>query len=537
MEKVKNLPVMRVVAIAVVIAIVFGLSAVMMSYTASAEDSTSTADDVVSQLGTLGNYDCIKFKAGQKIDFMTLYNRVQALSSTYVNGAIFGYKDGKFTSFTNNSFLVRPSTNGAYYDFVFCSNVIYGAWLLGDKSVYDTAYAQFGLFQSNYCGMWVGVKDNEPTILGATKLAASPQDFYDANGEIMYLVFTGSNNVWSSQDSKDFRNDIVNNLTDRDYKDIDTGNEPSAEFLSFKGTGSSGLYLIDWVTAGQQYPIVDFRIDDNGNYHKYALRISGNSNYAEILKGIWDRQEIKEASSAALNGVGVLLLLKTALSLGTKAVVSIAGASTPIGALFLNVPTKDVAGYVMLAAQNKLVQEYDTLSYDNIRTLSSETMNFSEGSTTVSKAVSLCLSDYVSVVPNTLYKLEIIDVTESKLLDVAYFSSRRGYTQSDSGYGTVVSDYDNKNDLDNDIDNNNGYSNGNKNNGDKFASDNPYDIIKNNNEFYSQLDISNIFGSLQSSASSLGSFFQACMSIIPAGILAVIIGGLSIVIILRILGR
>lgn len=537
MEKIKNLPVMRVVAIAVVIAIVFGLSAVMMSYTASAEDSTTTADDFVSQLGTLANYNCIKFKAGQKIDFMTLYNRAQSSPTTYVYGAIFGYKDGKFTTFTNNSVSVRPSSDGTYKDIYFCGNVMYGAWLLSEKSVYDTAYAQFGFYQSSYCSMWIGVKDNEPEIRGSTKLAASPQDFYDANGETMYLVYTGSDALWGAQELKDFRNDIINNLTDSNYKDIDTESEPSAEFLSFKGTGSSGLYLIDWITAGQQYPIVDFRIDDKGNYHKYALRISGNSNYAEILKGIWDRQEIKESSSAALNGVGVLLLLKTALSLGTKAVVSIAGASTPIGALFLNVPIKDVTGYVMLAAQNKLVQEYDTLSYDNIRTLSSDTMNFSDSSTTVSKAVSLCLSDYVSVVPNTLYKLEIIDVTESKLLDVVYFSSRRGYTQSDSGYGTVVSDYDNKNDLDNDIDNNNGYSNGNKNNGDKFTSDNPYDIIKNNNEFYSQLDISNIFGSLQSSASSLGSFFQACMSIIPAGILAVIIGGLSIVIILRILGR
>lgn len=145
------------------------------------------------------------------------------------------------------------------------------------------------------------------------------------------------------------------------YKDIDTGASPSAEFLSFKGTESSGLYLVDWVQAGQQYPIVDFRIDDKGNYHKYALRISGNSNYAEILKGIWDRQEMKEAASAASNAVGVFLLLKAAASLGTKAVVSIAGAATPIGALFLNVPKKDVTGYVMLAAQNKLVQEYDTL--------------------------------------------------------------------------------------------------------------------------------------------------------------------------------
>lgn len=97
------------------------------------------------------------------------------------------------------------------------------------------------------------------------------------------------------------------------YKDIDTGASPSAEFLSFKGTESSGLYLVDWVQAGQQYPIVDFRIDDKGNYHKYALRISGNSNYAEILKGIWDRQEMKEAASAASNAVGVFYYLKLLL--------------------------------------------------------------------------------------------------------------------------------------------------------------------------------------------------------------------------------
>ena len=53
MEKVKNLPVMRFVAFAVALAIILGLSSVILSLTASAE----TADDVVSQLGTLGNYD------------------------------------------------------------------------------------------------------------------------------------------------------------------------------------------------------------------------------------------------------------------------------------------------------------------------------------------------------------------------------------------------------------------------------------------------------------------------------------------------
>lgn len=535
MEKVKNLPVMRLVAFAVAVAIILGLSSAMLSFTASAE----TADDVVSQLGTLGNYDCVKYKAGQHISFEFLRSIYNRFNSPYVCGVVLGYKDGKFVSISKASTRVilgsRSSTDSSLL-FSYCTSNLYES---SYPDQYDVYYHYFltnndtGKYGASSFRSKNGVGGNGGFIV----LADSYSDYVNRFGDTCYFVYTTSSNKWSDSQFQTLEKDIIDNLNDSNYKDIDTGTSPTAEFLSFKGTGSSGLYLIDWITAGQQYPIVDFRIDDKGNYHKYALRISGNSNYAEILKGMWDRQEIKEASSAALNGVGVLLLLKTALSLGTKAVVSIAGASTPIGALLLNVPTKDVASYVMLAAQNKLVQEYDTLSYDNIRTLSSETMNFSESSTTVSKAVSLCLSDYVSVVPNTLYKLEIIDVTESKLLDVAYFSSRRGYTQSDSGYGTVVSDYDNKNDLDNDIDNNNGYSNGNKNNGDKFSSDNPYDIIKNNNEFYSQLDISNIFGSLQSSASSLGSFFQACMSIIPAGILAVIIGGLSIVIILRILGR
>lgn len=535
MEKIKNLPVMRVAAFAVVVAIILGLSASMLSFTVSAE----TVDDVVSQLGTLGNYDCIKFKPGQHMTFEFLRDIYHRFNHQYVYGVVLGYKDGKFVSISNAStrLSIKPrSSSDSSLVVSFCSVNMYESEYPGK---YDVYYQHFvtNADSGKYGSTCFHSKNGTGGDAGFIVLANSYSEFINQYGDTLYLVYTASNSSWSDKQFVSLQNDIIDNLNDSNYKDIDTGSEPSAEFLSFKGTGSSGLYLIDWITAGQQYPIVDFRIDDKGNYHKYALRISGNSNYAEILKGMWDRQEIKEASSAALNGVGVLLLLKTALSLGTKAVVSIAGASTPIGALFLNVPTKDVAGYVMLAAQNKLVQEYDTLSYDNIRTLSSETMNFSESSTTVSKAVSLCLSDYVSVVPNTLYKLEIIDVTESKLLDVAYFSSRRGYTQSDSGYGTVVSDYDNKNDLDNDIDNNNGYSNGNKNNGDKFSSDNPYDIIKNNNEFYSQLDISNIFGSLQSSASSLGSFFQACMSIIPAGILAVIIGGLSIVIILRILGR
>ena len=247
---------------------------------------------------------------------------------------------------------------------------------------------------------------------------------------------------------------------------------------------------------------------------------------------------MKEAVSAASNAVGVFLLLKAAASLGTKAVVSIAGAATPIGALFLNVPNHDMSGYVMLAAQNKLVKEYDSLSYDDIRTLTSDNMIFTDGSSTVSKAVSLCLSDYVSVVPNTLYKLEIIDATESKLLDVAYFSSRRGYQKSDSGYGTNITDYDNSADLDNDIDNNNGYTGGSSSNGGKLDTDNPNDIIDTDyNNSLANINISDIIVSLRTSIASVGVFFQSCWALFPPAIWSIILLGLSLIVVLRLLGR
>lgn len=421
-----------------------------------------------------------------------------------------------------------------YHIIYFCGSQFTYEWI---PDSFESAYFQFGFYNNNYCNSCIRIKNGEPSMGGSSIIGDKNVSFTDTYGDTMYIVFTGVDGSWSSTDQKNFVDDVINNHKDSDYKDSSIAT-PSAEFLSFKGTESSGLYLVDWVQAGQQYPIVDFRIDDKGNYHKYALRISGNSNYAEILKGIWDRQEMKEAASAASNAVGFFLLLKAAASLGTKAVVSIAGAATPIGALFLNVPNHDMSGYVMLAAQNKLVKEYDSLSYDDIRTLTSDNMNFSEGSSSVSKAVSLCLSDYVSVVPNTLYKLEIIDVTESKLLDVAYFSSRRGYQKSDSGYGTNITDYDNSADLDNDIDNNNGYTGGSSSNGGKLDTDNPNDIIDTDyNNSLANINISDIIVSLRTSIASVGVFFQSCWALFPPAIWSIILLGLSLIVVLRLLGR
>ena len=539
--------VMRIVAIAVSIAIVIGFSSVIFQVTASAEnvDNVNALDLSAHQLGSLGSYPVIGIPTSSLLaDYISTSDESGSMSMrdyflpfVVFNGDIYYYNRLVYIGYHKSYFDKFPNCALAFYGQ--CNfSPIYDSLKSGNTS--PSKKFDYRYFSFSESGNTLTVTNSEypSNTWTVTYEFKSASGVTLSSSNVNRILFARVKTCLSTDDTVDV-SDLSPYINSSDtYKDIDTGASPSAEFLSFKGTESSGLYLVDWVQAGQQYPIVDFRIDDKGNYHKYALRISGNSNYAEILKGIWDRQEMKEAASAASNAVGVFLLLKAAASLGTKAVVSIAGAATPIGALFLNVPKKDVTGYVMLAAQNKLVQEYDTLSYDDIRTLTSDNMNFSEGSSTVSKAVSLCLSDYVSVVPNTLYKLEIIDVTDSKLLDVAYFSSQRGYQKSDSGYGTNITDYDNSADLDSDIENNNGYTGGSSSNGGKLDTDNPNDIIDTDyNNSLANINISDIIVSLRTSIASVGVFFQSCWALFPPAIWSIILLGLSLIVVLRLLGR
>lgn len=511
MEKLKNLPAMRLAAFAIAVAIILGLSSAMLSFTASAEN----ADDVVSQLGTLGNYNCIKFNAGQKIDFMTLYNASQ--STTYVYGAVFGYKDGRFTSFVNNGLTVRPSSDGSFKDVTFCSKTMYGAWLLGEKSIYDTVYAQFGFYQSSYCSMWIGVKDNEPHIGSSTKLAASSQDFYDANGETMYLVYTGSNDVWGTQKLKDFSNDIINNLTDSDYKDIDTGREPSAKFVTcasyINDDGSFPLWCKSFVAEGQQYPLFTYFIKDNGNKHKYSLVLSYNNNdlagalctalYDSITSDQW-RNGVKAPSAQWF-------------------VANVMGTMHNAGDM------------VKKAAVTYFETGWKSATYSQSFNLNGSDMDFTNCADDGNKVFTLCLSDYSAIVKGQIYKVEIWDNTASQILDTTYFVSRDAFGKSNSGTGVKIYDYkDNGDQMEQDIINNTPSVPSTK--GDDFTTTGDIEWSQFNDDL-ANVDISSIFSSLHSAINSVGVFFQACCAIIPSSIFAILLSGLSLIIVLRILGR
>lgn len=531
--------VMRIVAFAVAIAIVLGLASVMFQVTVSAEaaDESTSADDTISYLGTIGNYQCIKFRYTDGVSVREVLSRFDSYADgSFVQGCVFGYMDGKFYTYTNNNISYQVGKE----NIVFNNATFYRSWLDNDKFK-NPEYCIIEA-QGSVCSTYRYDNGTDYTYgsLSAIAKNCTMADFPATYGTDFYAIFTSSASSWSKTEYDTFKNDVINNLHDSDYSAPEVSTLPTAEFLTFKGTDEAPqpLFFMDWINAGKQHPIIDFRIDDNGNHHQYALRISSNSKYVDVAKEMWDNQELKESISAVSNAIGIALLGKAILSGGSKFVLGLcSGVSLPIGMLFFNVPTNS-SQVIHASMQAYIIKSYADFSYDLVRNLTSDKLTFSEDSDVVSKAVSICLSDYVSVVPYNFYKLEIIDTTNSMILSTAYFNSARGYVKSDSGYGTKVTDYDNRNNLDNDVNDDNGYINGDKNDGDKMDSDNPEDIINRDyNDSLANLDITNLVGSLRTAIASASLFFQACWSLYPAAFWSIILIGISLIIILRILGR
>ena len=92
MEKIKNLPLFRILAFAVALALILGTFSVFMCVTASAE--TVPSDNLPSSItGTFGNYNAVKFTASTQI-FDPSEVFTECGNKSYIG--VFAYeKDGK----------------------------------------------------------------------------------------------------------------------------------------------------------------------------------------------------------------------------------------------------------------------------------------------------------------------------------------------------------------------------------------------------------------------------------------------------------
>lgn len=507
MEKIKNLPVMRFVAFALAVAIILGLSSAMLSFTASAE----TADGTVSQLGTLGNYDCIKFKYNSAVSVRTVVDKFNSYGTgKYVYGAVFGYKDGSFVQYTNNAINYCVGEDRITFN----NTTFYPSWL--DKDTYSNSEFIFTESTNGKACSTYRYSTEDGYKYGSMTACAgnlSLSEFINTYGDTFYAVFTSSSSVWTIQQINAFKSDVINNCKDTDFNDPSI-TLPSAEFVTCASYTSDDnsipLWFKDFTSEGQQYPLFTYYIHDNGNKHSYSLKLSYSSSAKDDVKKVFNlRENTKEDTDSTIKDVVERIVAMYAIH---------------------GVKMHDLTPYLRTALNLKFP---NNLTYNQAFVLSSPEMNFS--ATGNNKVYTICLSDYSDIIQCLIYKVEIIDNNTGLVLDTTYFTSKQTFNKGNSGFGSKVYDYDNRyDDMINDIKNNTpSVEPDNKGN---FGVDG--DIIQTGRyDYYTGLKIDDIFGSLESSASSLGSFFQACMNIIPAGILAVIIGGLSIVIVLRILGR
>lgn len=518
MEKIKNLPVMRFVAFAVALAILLGVFSVILSFTASAE----TADDTVSQLGTLGNYDCIKFKAGQKIDFNTLYEQRNRYNSQYVYGTVLGVKDGKFVNFKNNNFSIRPQSDSEYFNVYFCGTTMYGSWVYGDKAVLDSVYYQYGVYNSSYCSMCLGVKDNEATVKGTVKLAESSQSFYDSVGDTLYLVYTSSNSTWNTSQENDFRNDIINNLTADNYKDFTpppTGGCENGRFICF------------------------------GNYNDYSY----DEHLADILSE--SIEYTKPTNKNTYWGRGTCYFRDDSVSsdwsidrIATKQIVEYN--STEIAFSYFNDSDNLGACSVRLSLTEPrfMEREVDTPIENPIKYLVQHKLSYFHHARTVVitcdsfKAIpaqstisaKFDLTGFVPLGGASYVLLELVDSISGEVVSSVMIHSpvNNGSVNKDNDKIDVNYGYKNGNTVDSDVNepDDTGHINGIPEGG-LDSSNSKYTFNYNNP------NISDIFGTLDNSVNSISDFFQMCFSLLPLAISTIIIGGFALLVLLRVLGR
>lgn len=505
MEKIKNLPVFRMFAFVLTVAIVLGLSAVMLSFTASAEDVSSdrvTLEDG-TQVPTINGFSIIGSKSVTNI-------MIDYVNKTYGDGCIFLVaqdKTSKEIYYTRYPQLFFHDKEYIYcyfpggYD---CS----APYVTAESSIYDYVYIDDS-YKANHNGY---SKSVSPSFYDSSLTAVSP-DLTNLN---YYWCYTSSLK-WNNMNSYPL-SDIIGLSDNSGFKEgVSPSVSPSAEFVSCKsaptGYPEGVLWFEDWIKEGMQYPYFSWYIRDNGNHHSYSVKFSYNSSQVDTCEKVFNNRFYDELENVKNNP---LLLFAES------------------GVIYAASKLKWLAEQTGLLTNITAIQ-WKNLSYTDSFALSSDDMDFSSCENSGNKVFSVCLSDYSDIGRYFIYRADIIDNVSGQVLDTTFFCPLNKFNKGSSGYGSKIYDYgDNGDDMLDDLINNTPSVDP--------SIKNPFDIsgdvIDNNyGGSISDLNISDISSSLESSVNSVSVFFRFCWTLFPSQIWSVILLGLSLIIILRVLGR
>ena len=519
--------VMRIVAIAVSIAIVIGFSSVMFQVTARAEsvDNVNALDLSAHQLGTLGAYPVIGIPtSGLLADYISTSDESGSMSMrdyflpfVVFNGDIYYYNRLVYIGYHKSYFDKFPNCALAFYGQ--CNfSPIYDSLKSGNTS--PSKKFDYRYFSFSESGNTLTVTNSEypSNTWTVTYEFKSASGVTLSSSNVNRILFARVKTCLSTDDTVDV-SDLSPYINSSDtYKDIDTDASPSAEFVSCKsaptGYPEGVLWFEDWIKEGMQYPYFSWYIRDNGNHHSYSVKFSYNKSQVELCDQIFNSKFYEETEKVQNDPLAVF---------------------KQSGIMLLSARLKTICDKVNLSSR-VLSIVWENLSYIDSFTLNSSDMDFTNCENSGNKVYSVCLSDYSDIGRFFIYKADIIDNVTGQVLDTTYFCPLNKFGKGNSGYGSKIYDYGDNGDgmLDDLINNTPSVDPSIKDSFDLSG-----DVIDNNygGGSLSDLNISDIASSLESSVNSVSVFFRFCWTLFPSAIWSIILLGLSLIIILRVLGR
>lgn len=532
MKKIKNLPVFRMLAFVVALAILFGVFSVVLSYSASADIAANgnALDLSVHQIGALGKYPVIGLpSSGLLADYIATSdsNSTNSIVDYFVpftvyNGVVY-YSD----------ILASISYRRSYFDNLPTCTINLGGQIVL-STIYDSikAGSDTPTKSTDYRYLEISAVRNVVTAHYTTY----PNDFYkctyafkSSKGDI--LSDTNVSSIMYARVLTSPYNATVDTNSSSYIKDTDsfhetpvkpTGGSENGRFICF---GNYKEYTYDDhladISSGSVYQRIDYLASEQSKFTAFMYDDISCFNWADsrVKQGYINMYSSTSIAFNYYNSADSVGAVKLRVS-KTQMFPSMRESDNPF----------DVSHYFVMKPANKHFSRYVIIEDGSLRSVPAKSTS----------TFRVNMQGYCNMDWNSYYLLEIVDVQTDTVISSTMFV----YTGKNSGKidgsniknGSFVSvDYQ--------------YEDGNKvNNGSltpdsdgtlpnlpNGIKDETYNPTPNYN--LSNLDVSDIFSTLNQATASVGAFFQATLNIIPVAIMTLILGSLALLIVLRVLGR
>lgn len=309
----------------------------------------------------------------------------------------------------------------------------------------------------------------------------------------------------------------------------------SADFISFPKTSNNvgllPIYLKSWLGDGYQYPYLEFYIDANTHKQTYTLTISSvdvdlYDRHKGMFQGVDHGSHGLDKYTGAYYGTGNLTNDLRNISNALDLVPDV-----PVNPSWSADTTTAFQKDSLISILKSKIKS--NVSFGNSVDIVTESMNFT-GSDDLIRYYSICLSDYIDISNNKVYRVDISN--GSITLATTYFASYDDFLRNSTPVGDSHSvGYTDRSSFNTDA------SNGTYVSGTRFDinafNNNDTPSISPNTNLYNNIGNGDFFSALDSTLKGLQGFFYGCYSIIPPAIISIILGSLAIIVVMRVLGR